>query len=240
MGAEPAIKGIREGLLISLGDGSWENVLGELLQRLDSNTEFFRGARVALRLGPRSLRVSELADLRNEFSQRGLTLWAALSDEPGTQSAARSLGLEIELPENQPEDKEVTAGSGPLGSPAILVQHTLRSGNLIQYSGHVVVVGDVNPGAEIVAGGNIIVWGRLRGVAHAGAEGNRQAVVCALDLSPTQLRIAEHAATSPPRRGPPYPEVALLRGEELVAERWESGERRADKGSPDKRAPANK
>ncbi len=239
MGTELAIKGTREGLLVSLGDGSWEKVLEELLARLDSNSEFFRGARVAIRLGPRSLHVSDLADLRNEFSERGITLWAALSDSPSTQTAAQSLGLEIELPEERAAE-EVPVGSGLLGSPAILIQRTLRSGNLIQYSGHVVVLGDVNPGAEIVAGGNVIVWGRLRGVVHAGAEGDRDAVVCALDLSPTQLRIAEHAATSPPRKGPPHPEVALLRGEELVAERWEPGDRRPEKGSLDPKAPMNK
>lgn len=234
MGSELAIKGIRDGLLISLGDGDWGKTLEELLSRLDSNNEFFRGARVALRLGSRPLRVSDLADLRNEFSLRGITFWAALSDAPATQDAARSLGLLTELPENRPEEGSAP-GAGPLGSPALLVQHTLRSGNLIQYSGHVVVLGDVNPGAEIVAGGNVIVWGHLRGVVHAGAEGNKEAMVCALDLSPTQLRIAEHAATSPPRKGPPQPEIALLRGEKLVAERWDPGEHRTEKGLPDPR-----
>jgi septum site-determining protein MinC len=239
MDTELAIKGIRDGLLVSLGDGNWEKVLEELLARLDSNIEFFRGARVAIRLGARPLRVSDLADLRNEFSQRGIAFWAALSDEVATQAAARSLGLETELPESRAEEVLVPE-SPPFGSPAILVQRTLRSGNLVQYSGHVVVLGDVNPGAEIVAGGNVIVLGHLRGVVHAGAEGNKEAMVCALDLSPMQLRIAEHAATSPPRKGPPHPEVALLRGDELVAERWEAGERRTEKGRLDAKAPKSK
>ena len=90
------------------------------------------------------------------------------------------------------------------GEGAILVRRTLRSGYSLQHSGHVVVIGDVNPGAEIIAGGDVIVWGHLRGMVHAGAEGNDDAVVCALDLAPTQLRIGGLIATTPraPRQAP--------------------------------------
>jgi septum site-determining protein MinC len=83
-----------------------------------------------------------------------------------------------------------------------------------------VVIGDVNPGSEIIAGGNVVVWGRLRGVVHAGAKGDSAAVVCALDLSPTQLRIADQIAVSPERRGGPRPETARIREGRLVAEVW--------------------
>jgi septum site-determining protein MinC len=84
----------------------------------------------------------------------------------------------------------------------------------------VVVVGDVNPGAEIIAGGSVVVWGRLRGVVHAGAGGNEQAVVCALDLQPTQLRIAAHIAVPPKRKGKPQPELARIRDGQVEAEAW--------------------
>jgi septum site-determining protein MinC len=76
-------------------------------------------------------------------------------------------------------------------------------------------LGDVNPGAEIIAGGSVVVWGRLRGLVHAGAMGDDTAVICALDLNPTQLRIADQIAippadtrTAPPRTGrhPPGPD----------------------------------
>ena len=63
--------------------------------------------------------------------------------------------------------------------------------------GSIVVVGDVNAGAELIATGDIIVWGTLRGVAHAGAEGDTQAAVYALRLEPTQLRISRHIAAAP-------------------------------------------
>jgi septum site-determining protein MinC len=97
----------------------------------------------------------------------------------------------------------------------------LRSGFSLQHPGHVVVIGDVNPGAEVIAGGDILVWGRLRGVVHAGAEGDEGAIVCALDLSPTQLRIAGQIAITPKRRGKPHPEVARLHEGQVVAEPWD-------------------
>jgi septum site-determining protein MinC len=106
------------------------------------------------------------------------------------------------------------------GENAILIQKTLRSGFKITFQGHVTVIGDVNPGAEIIASGSVIIWGKLKGVVHAGAEGDEKAVVCALDLMPTQLRIASIAAIPPQRKGKAQPETARIVGDEVVAEIW--------------------
>jgi septum site-determining protein MinC len=106
------------------------------------------------------------------------------------------------------------------GEEAVFLQRTLRSGHKISYHGHIVVLGDVNPGAELIAGGNIIVYGRLRGVVHAGAGGDPEAVVCALDLSPTQLRIADTISVSPPRKGKTRPEIAYLEDGQVLARDW--------------------
>jgi septum site-determining protein MinC len=106
------------------------------------------------------------------------------------------------------------------GEQAVLVQRTLRSGYSLVFPGHVVIIGDVNPGAQVIAGGNVIVWGRMRGVVHAGADGDVEAVVCALDLTPTQLRIAEKIAIPPTRRGKPQPEIASLKDDQVIAEQW--------------------
>ncbi len=116
--------------------------------------------------------------------------------------------------EDTPLDTELT------GDEATFIKRTIRSGNTIRHPGHVIVLGDANPGSEIIAGGNIIVWGRLSGVAHAGAAGDENAIICALDLAPTQLRIAGHIAISPERRGRPKPEMAVIRDGNLVAEVW--------------------
>jgi septum site-determining protein MinC len=74
---------------------------------------------------------------------------------------------------------------------------TLRSGDHLQVKGPLLVLGDVNPGARVSAGGDVRVWGRLRGVAHAGCHGDRSARIVALQLRPLQLRIAEAVARGP-------------------------------------------
>ena len=68
---------------------------------------------------------------------------------------------------------------------------SLRSGQKIEFEGSLVIIGDVNPGAEVIAGENIIVLGALRGLAHAGAKGNRDAIIEAVEIESMQLRIAD-------------------------------------------------
>jgi septum site-determining protein MinC len=89
---------------------------------------------------------------------------------------------------------------------------TLRGGQSLQQLGSLVVVGDVNPGAELVATGDIVVFGSLRGTAHAGAQGDAKARVFALELAPTQLRIATLIAADDGARRPREPEVAFVEG----------------------------
>jgi septum site-determining protein MinC len=69
------------------------------------------------------------------------------------------------------------------------------------------------------------VWGRVRGTVQAGSEGDVTAMICALDLAPTQLRIANAIATSPKRRGKPEPEIAKMKDGQIVAERWKPNEK---------------
>jgi septum site-determining protein MinC len=95
---------------------------------------------------------------------------------------------------------------------------TLRGGQTLHHTGNIVVVGDVNPGAELVATGDILVFGRLAGIAHAGAQGNAEARIYAIDLAATQLRIATFIAAdeSVKRRSGPRPEAALVRNGEIA------------------------
>jgi septum site-determining protein MinC len=102
-----------------------------------------------------------------------------------------------------------------------MIRRTLRSGRTVHSIGHVVVFGDVNPGAEIIATGDVIIWGRLRGNVHAGAEGDEDAIVCALEMTPTQLRIAGYIVTSPAEKSQQTrPEVALVRDGQIIVETW--------------------
>ena len=108
--------------------------------------------------------------------------------------------------------------------PTLLIRKTLRSGQHVRFYGNVVVLGDVNPGAEITAGGDIIVMGWLRGLAHAGAEGDDHAMVSAFRLNPTQLRIASYIGRAPDHGEavmPDIPEFAEVREGQLVIDRWQ-------------------
>ncbi len=99
---------------------------------------------------------------------------------------------------------------------------TLRSGQKLESDGHVVVVGDVNPGAEIVAAGNIFVMGTIKGVVHAGAKGDREAIVVALNLIPTQLRIADIITRAPDDdvKFSLKPELAYINDDKILIENF--------------------
>jgi len=121
---------------------------------------------------------------------------------------AAALGLETALiTEAVPERSRPSAEASDL----TIHRGTLRSGDHLQVDGSVLVLGDVNPGARVSANGDVRVWGRLRGIAHAGQAGNTAARVVALQLRPLQLRIAGAVARGPEDLPPPgFSEEALL------------------------------
>jgi septum site-determining protein MinC len=218
------IKGLRDGLLVSLDDAPWDEQRVALLAQVDDQPAFFQGARLALDVASQVLHVNELVELRDQLSERGIALWAVISESPTTEKTAQLLGLATRISKPRPEESRKFAVEDLGEETALFLNRTLRSGTRIEFSGHVVVMGDVNPGAEIIAGGNVIIWGRLRGMVHAGANGNRHAVICALDLSPTQLRIAEEVSAVLKPQQSPKPEVARINKDgKLEAELWSSG-----------------
>lgn len=215
------IKGIREGLLIILEEGEWQEVHDFLLEQIDQQAEFLRGARIALDVGNQVLKAVDLGQLRSQLSDRDISLWAVISNSPITEQTAQTLGIATRLVKAKPEQVEQPVSTATHnGEQAVLLHRTLRSGFSIHFPGHVVVIGDVNPGAEIIAGGDIVIWGRLRGMAHAGAEGNAEALICALDLMPTQLRIADQISITPKQRKKVQPEMVRIKDGEVVAEPW--------------------
>lgn len=215
------IKGVKEGLLITLGEGEWPDLQKALVEHIREQASFFQGAKVALDIGNHILHATEMCSLRDQLSENGVSLWAVLSNSPVTEKTAQVLGLATRLSIPKPERVIKPASATLDGEVAILIHRTLRSGHKVEYKGNVVVIGDVNPGAEIIATGSVVVWGRLRGVVHAGAEGNEKAEVCALDLSPMQLRIADKVAIPPKRKGKPQPEIAHIINQQVVADPWE-------------------
>jgi septum site-determining protein MinC len=119
------------------------------------------------------------------------------------------------LPDEVEEKCEVDATSDAPLPATLYIRQTLRSGQCVSHKGHLVIIGDINPGAEVMADGDITVWGSLRGIAHAGIGGNTNAEIRAINLQPIQIRIANAIARSPDRKTVKYtssaaPEMAKL------------------------------
>lgn len=219
------IKGIKDGLLIALSPTEeWGEITADLAERIDQQATFFSGARVTVDVGERPVPKHELTSLKAVLERRGLVLWSVLSDSTTTNEAAQALDLKTSTANPIPgrDDTEGTeTKSEEDGIVGVMIRRTLRSGRTVHSAGHVVIYGDVNPGAQIVAAGDVIIWGKLRGSVHAGVDGDESAVVCALDMSPTQLRIAGYITTSPPdKRRTPRPEVASIRQGHIVVDAW--------------------
>ncbi len=217
------LKGTQQGIRLRPLSDSWNEVLQELGHALQDAEAFFRGGRVILDMGKQALSRENLISLCHILDQYDMELWAVLSENEETVHTARSLGLRTRLP-GEGSTREQPPASLPEAN-AMLVQRTLRSGQSLQYPGHLILIGDVNPGAEIIAGGHIIVWGKLRGVAHAGAFGDEEAFICALELAPAQLRIAGHIGRPPEgRRRKSLPEFAKIVENDIVVAPWSTRE----------------
>lgn len=224
------IKGIRDGLLFTLGQGEDQAVLSALASELVTKRDFLKGSKVTLDVGTRPLSRIQLSRLLKQFTEDGLELWAVLAERESTRDAARQLGLATRIAGSatdldgnfwQETNNQERPAAAAHATPCLLLKETIRSGRAIQHEGDVVIIGDVNPGAEIIAGGNVIVWGRLRGLVHAGAYGDHTAIICALELNPTQLRIADQIAIAPEgKRKNSLPEQATIRSGHIVAEAW--------------------
>ncbi len=226
-----AIKGTRNGLLLTLEpETPFSELLTALAQRLAEAPSFFRGASLAVDTSRRMLRGSERTQLESLLAHYHMSVALA----PAGYASATRQTREGEI--LTPFDTPTTSGQLPAitsqqgqrdvreSDDTLFLRRTIRSGQAIQHASNVVVLGDVNHGAEIVAGGDIIVWGVLRGMVHAGYPNNENAYVCALLLAPVQLRIA-HLLSRPPDGAEvqPRPEVAAIRNERIIVETWVNG-----------------
>jgi septum site-determining protein MinC len=166
------------------------------------------------------LRLPELHALQEHLETIGLRLVGLRSRRLETLVAASALGLVGEWPletEQIPAraTTEAEAAAPEVEQALTIHQGTLRSGDHLQVAGSVLLLGDVNPGARISACGHVLVWGRLRGVAHAGRQGDREARIVAMQLRPLQLRIADAVARGPEDLPPDglVEEARLVEGE---------------------------
>jgi len=223
--SQVVIKGTRKGPSITLGEGDWRAMLSEMEERLQQAPSFFRDSQVHVNVGAREISSDDLRWLMSILNQHGVKLATLRTTSETTAAEASVLGIRLAPPDAISDLPGVRVPTADV-SEGLLVRRTLRSGQVVQHPGHVVVLGDINPGAEVIAGGDVIVWGKVRGKVHAGALGNLGAVVCALDLAPSQLRIGNLIAISPQdRMGKEadtrcLPEVAFIQEGQIIAEPW--------------------
>ena len=187
------IKGENDGLMLEFPpDLSFLEIVEELSRKLDSGSGFFlRGTLVRV---PRNrFSKEELAELQELFRTHGLIcrlekpvpMRSASPVPPSPKPAAASVSPQ-EAMQDAPELQRM-----------LVIDKTLRGGQAVETEGSVIVFGNVNPGAQITAGGSVDVRGTCRGVVHAGAAGDSTAFIIADHLMPTQIRIANYVARSP-------------------------------------------
>ena len=219
--AAARLKGTTTGLLLDLAAAAdIESAESMLRATIAERATFLTGSSLSLECGDLALSTEDVEHLLAICRANGIAVRTiSARGEPAYLAPSTPA-------RPQPRQREAASG-GEVTSPEMfnsecgLVVGTVRSGHSVQHPGTVIVFGDVNAGAEIVAGESVVVWGALRGTVQAGAKGDPSAVVCALSLAPTQLRIDKHIARAPdgpsPSRGA---EMARVQDGSIVVESW--------------------
>lgn len=240
------IRGTREGIGVSLPEHlDTATLINEVRATIDARRDFFQGAQVILDYATRRPDHEEVRAIEALLDEADIGLRSISVARPEYGAMLREMGyaqVHVVAPSSQRErDFRRPTPSRRTGEPqtqALYVKRTLRSGTSIEHDGDVVIIGDVNPGAHVAAGGDVIVWGTLRGTVQAGASGvarNENAIICALRLEPTQLRIGSRVARPPDGNGwagdGPQSAFISAEDEQIVVEPW----RGSGTGSPSER-----
>ncbi|MGV0028142.1 septum site-determining protein MinC [Phormidesmis priestleyi] len=191
---------------------TWPEIWQQFKQQLDAKERFWQpNTIVHLSVKDRLIDSRQLHAIADALSEVQLQLKRVYTSRRQTAVAAATAGYSVE---QQTAVAHLTQSAGEAGQAIeepLYIQMTLRSGTEIRHNGTVVILGDLNPGSSVIAEGDILVWGRLRGIAHAGCKGNARCLIMALQMEPTQIRIADFVARAP--ETPPaqfYPEVAYV------------------------------
>ncbi|MBP3722629.1 MAG: septum site-determining protein MinC [Selenomonadaceae bacterium] len=206
------IKGIKQGLLLIFASDSKFDEIEENIQKKLSLGFFTRGTPVYIQ--PEDLPKDDAETLKKIFAKYGL-----ICKIENPENEIR------EIKQEEPQREEVSFAKpevkveGEKVEEMMVVNKTLRGGQEIRTKASVLVCGNVNPGAQIIAGGSIDIRGKCLGVVHAGAFGNQDAVIIADRLLPTQIRIANLVARAPDEGDETEkPERASIKDGQIVIE----------------------
>jgi septum site-determining protein MinC len=195
------IKGNMDGLVAVINMNmfkDFEDMLNELKEKLNKGKKFYKGCNLTITTQLKFISERDMRKLKD------------------------ILFYEFMIKDCIFEDSEETSNkffTGIYEGRTKFIRKTIRSGQIIQYTGNVVILGDVNPGAEIYAAGNIIVLGTLKGCAHAGRDGNKRAIIAAYNMQAQLIQIANIMTRAPEDDiKPAYPEVAKIKNENIIVE----------------------
>jgi septum site-determining protein MinC len=206
------IKGKTDGIFeidIQL-QSSYADLRNALQEKLSKNKDFFSGAGAKVIFTGRPLSEAQKKDLRRMLNMDYDIINVAFEDETAEPLEGRNIGVKHSL-DSEAENGENTinlVSKNYFNAKSIFISHTIRSGQRVECEGDIVVLGDVNDGAEVIAGGSVAVMGNLRGLVHAGAMGRSDVVVAANALIPKRLRISGKIAVFPENKEANAPEMA--------------------------------
>jgi septum site-determining protein MinC len=217
-----SFKGTRQGILMSIvEDEAFSKALDALKKKMESNESFFTGSPVSLDLGWRELDSEDIEGLLGYFRDKGIRLLGIISTSLNTRKLCEERGLKViigrlgladhhgrqklqrKLPPSSPVPTETSRGTESIMTAQVvpemktsgetyMIKKTVRSGQTIDFPGNLIIMGDVNPGAEVKAGGDIVILGCLRGIAYAGASSKSEdPTIFALKFQPTLIRIGD-------------------------------------------------
>jgi septum site-determining protein MinC len=212
MGANNIVdfKGLKDGLVIYVLKGGIDidAMIEAINNKILDKEKFFKGAKI------KGVEGIDLSD--DQKIDLGYFLKTKYNMKIESLSSSKTSEEVVIIKEEPVKKEEFMAGFNPGATK--FIKSTIRSGTRVEYDGSIVILGDVNPGAEIMAKGNILVLGSLRGIAHAGIGGDDKAFVISMKLHPTQLRIGEMITRSPDDYKPEYPEIAYIKGNNIIIE----------------------
>ena len=197
-------------------DLPWSETWQELKHLLQTKEQSWQvGTKVCLVAKDRLLDSRQLQTIAETLDEVQLSLTTISTSRRQTAVAAATSGYSVEqktIAESLKDNLTNLSQESSLSlAEPLYLQNTVRSGVEIRHPGTIVICGDLNPGGKAIAAGDILVWGRLKGIAHAGAQGNHQCRIAALQMEFTQLRIANAVARAPKIRPRSLsPELAFM------------------------------
>ncbi|MBC7960177.1 MAG: septum site-determining protein MinC [Vallitaleaceae bacterium] len=223
------IKGNKYGLSISINEQlEFEAIKVALFAKLDDSRKFFGSSKVSLSFEGRTLSAQEQKELIEVVQKASdLDIICVLDQDSETDNNIEIVSemmthkKVVELQNHRPlQQKPLIAETVP-ESAAVFHKGTLRSGQEVVTESSIIIMGNVHFGAKVAAKGNVIVIGKLNGAVHAGKDGNEKAFIVALNMSPTQLRIADVFGRAPDKKSKKIiitPQIAIVEDEQIVIE----------------------